>query len=71
MSRTIKFVSEAGGSSDQEIMLRDTDTELLIHCAFDKHGYCRKTCAALSVEGQANEIVCQRFGGKIGHWSLG
>lgn len=64
--RTIKFVQDLDGRSDNEVMLKDTSNDLLVHCAFDKHGYCRTVCASLAVEGKSDEITCLRLGGIIG-----
>ena len=71
--REIKFVKDESRADDKKIMLRDTSNELLLHCAFDKHGYCRTTCAALSREcstsGVTDVVQCLRLPreGIIGH----
>ena len=67
-NRTIEFVRDPGPHTrdDNKTLLRDTKTEELIICAFDKHGKCRANCAALKIEGSANDIVCGRMDSIIG-----
>jgi len=69
--RKLQFAEDTGPNAVQgnQDVLRDIETKKIILCAFDKHGRCRRSCAALSVEGNSVEIHCLRLPGEniIGH----
>lgn len=61
--KTVEFCEDYGShaTNGNKNALRDVDSKETILCAFDNHGKCRKTCAALVVEGSPAEIKCLRM----------